>query len=712
MFTFLNPLFLIGLAAAAVPILIHLLSRRRLHTVYFSAMRFLHTSHRKGARRVRIRQLLLIILRALLFALIAMALARPYFGAIPTSAEGEAVLGDRQKSVVVILDNSFSMGYRESSKSKFELAKEEAGEIIRSLKGGDEISLILMSDKSEVMARGSVAAGLAVAQDLDRVSLSHRPSDVVPSLSSAYDILADSHNPEKNIFILTDLQANGWGEFALNRIENYDPRVRLFLIRLSGESEINAAVDEVQTKPSRIGEDRPVEIIAGVAEYGDLAPQTLGLFIDNGKRGEKHIEKPGKISFTLTLSPAGVHPAYVRKDDDFLALDDRYYFVLDVGRSTSVLVADGSRGKSSSERDGFFLNVALLPPNAGNDEEAPGLPIKTTLIDLEQLASANLADHRVVIIANLGQPSSEVGLKLSKFVADGGGLLLFLGDRVESTSYNEVLADILPANLTEKKTGDPIPLGETDRTHHIFSLFDETNSERTDFTGFYNTEAKSEARVLARLADGTALMIEKAFGRGTVIMVTSSADTSWNNMAVKTVYLPVIHRLVEYLSGQNVLGSKTITVGQTYTVKRGWEALGKAIVITNPLGEREKVIAKPAPGGALITYASTEWAGLYHIKTEDADDDYFAINLDAAESDLTPLEGNEVKEFFPEGNVIVASDLRSLMANLNVGTGSFELWKPFLSLVLLLMIAESIITQRWDGRNQKSKTQKVNDRND
>jgi hypothetical protein len=701
MFTFLNPLLLIGLSAAAVPVLIHLLSRRRLRTVYFSAMRFLQTSHRKGARRIRIRQLLLIILRALLFSITAMALARPYLGTSVRSPDGVAALSDLQKSIVIILDNSFSMGYRRSIKSKLEMAKEEADRIIRSLKGGDEVSLILMSDQAEVVVRGSSAATFRAAQELQRAVLSHRPSRIVPSLSAAYSILESSRNPEKAIFILTDLQGGGWRDFDLDRIGNYDLRVKLFIIGLSGEGETNGAIADVRTPPSMVGEDRPIEMTAAVTDYGNGAPQTLSLFVSDRKRGEKHLEKPGMASFSLTLSPAGTYPGYVRSDDDPLDLDNRRYFVLDVGRSTAVLIADNSRGRSSYERDGFFLNFALSPPLAADDGESPGLPIKATLTDMVDLPSANLPDYRVAIIANLDKPSPEVGLSLSKFVDGGGGLVIFLGDGVDAASYNETLSDLLPATLAEKRVGSPISLGEIDGGNPIFSPFKGGMSERVDFTGFFRADVKSGATVLARLSDGTPLIVEKAYGRGKVIMVASSADAAWNNMPVKTIYLPVMRRMVDYLSGLDNVEPKTIIVGETYTKKMGWEALGKAIVVTNPLGEREKVIAKPAPGGALITYSSARWAGLYQIKAEGMDDDYFAVNLDASESDITPLGQDEIKGFFPDGTVYVSSDVRSLMSNLGTKKGNYELWKPFLSVVLLLMIAESIVAHRWDVKNVK-----------
>ena len=203
---FLNPLFLLGLFAAAVPLLIHLWSRRQAVTVDFSSLMFLVAAHRQNVRRVQLKQLLILLLRMLIIALIALALARPFL------TLGLPLAAVRAKTdVVIVLDNSYSMQYEDVDGVWFEKAKNVASDVLRSLRYGDSASLILMSDIPQPVFRQLTPDIDSVISAIQNAKASFRATNAQPSIELAHEILSESKQQNKEIYIVSDLANNGLG---------------------------------------------------------------------------------------------------------------------------------------------------------------------------------------------------------------------------------------------------------------------------------------------------------------------------------------------------------------------------------------------------------------------------------------------------------------------------------------------------------------------
>ncbi len=181
---FLNPLFLLGLFAASIPLLIHLWSRRQAVTVDFSSLMFLIAAHRQNVRRIQLKQLLILILRMLIVALIALALARPFL------TLGLPLAAVRAKTdVVIVLDNSYSMGYQDVDGVWFEKAQTLASDVLRSLRHGDSACLILMSDIPQPVFRQLTPDVESVITAIQQAKVSNRATKVQPSVELAHEIL-------------------------------------------------------------------------------------------------------------------------------------------------------------------------------------------------------------------------------------------------------------------------------------------------------------------------------------------------------------------------------------------------------------------------------------------------------------------------------------------------------------------------------------------
>ncbi|MHC4473674.1 MAG: BatA domain-containing protein, partial [Planctomycetota bacterium] len=211
MSAFLHPAMLWGLLLAAVPILIHLLSRRRYRTVRWAAMEFLRAAFKKNQKRLRIENLLLLILRTALIVLLVFALSRPFLSGVVAET-----LSDRTTNYTVILDNSYSMGLNEGVTTPFKRAVEEAKKIATTTDREDSITLYLTNDNFSLAGPGIPRSILRDSHEADKVAgvlgrlrVSTGRSELVDVLAAVSDEL-DAKRTGKRVVLITDLQRTAW----------------------------------------------------------------------------------------------------------------------------------------------------------------------------------------------------------------------------------------------------------------------------------------------------------------------------------------------------------------------------------------------------------------------------------------------------------------------------------------------------------------------
>ena len=194
---------------AVVPLLIHLWNRRQAKIVDFSNLIFLQIAHRQSVRRIQIKHLIILILRMLILMFIALALARPIL------KNQFSFAGSRTKtSCVIILDHSYSMLYQDIDGSRFELAKLVAVNVVESLQNGDNVSLILMSNKAQPIFQKLTRDFNQVKAIIRNIDASYQSTLISPALTMAHDLLMESTAPNKEIYLITDLGKNGWQNFG------------------------------------------------------------------------------------------------------------------------------------------------------------------------------------------------------------------------------------------------------------------------------------------------------------------------------------------------------------------------------------------------------------------------------------------------------------------------------------------------------------------
>jgi len=470
---FVNPAMLLGAAAIAAPIIIFLLSRFRYRTVDWAALVFLQRALKRQQRRLRLENLLLLLIRCLLLILFALALARP-------RSVGEVVTDpkDARRNVLVAVDTSYSTAYQVGSdedETVFRRALRAAKDVVAGLSDGDLINVVAFDEGARVLyakprqlndrVRAEVLQDLEDAPELQR---SERTTDLaallhaLPAALRAFDFDA-AGNPlpagaapgEKVVLLLTDAQRAGFldadGRAYDRTLAGVAEDLRalaasVVLLDCGAEEPKNVAVVRLATRQAVVGRGLPCHVEATVRNGSSSEAKDLVLeyFVDGAERPQKSVSISLGPGEEVTAEPlryvfrdAGAHDVAVTLRSDALTLDNERHLVVDVREEVRVLLVDGepSRERWESETD-FLREVLRLSEHV--TESGQGL-VRPEVVDEGQLASVRLGDYDAVFVCNVGTPSEEAAAALERYVRDGGAVVFTVGAQVDAGAYNDAL---------------------------------------------------------------------------------------------------------------------------------------------------------------------------------------------------------------------------------------------------------------------------------
>lgn len=631
-FGFLTPLFLAGLAAVAIPILVHLVRREERASFAFPSLMFLKSIPVREHRRRTIRHWWLLALRCLIIALLCVAFAKPFVD-WPTDMAGAF---NESRDRVVLLDRSHSM----QAGSRMRDALEKAGEAIDELSGSDRAALLLF-DHDTLLAqkltpdRASVRAALAGVQSGDGAT------DLMGAIARANALLAHSDAATREIVLVSDFQRSAVDSSGQVRIAQ---GVDIIPRPVSGDGGANAAVAAVKLARKALGAGDAVELSARIVNTSALPMNNMDLVMEAaGQERERRILSlaPGEsrdVSFRLVLAADEVLPVRIGLGSDALAADNDFHLVVS-GPTTIATMLIEDRGAAADKT--LHLREALHQSNA------PVFRVSSRFVS--QLRESDMDNADVIIINNAPIPAGDLGEGLRRFVASGGGLLVVAAGRTQG-AWPGGEEGIVPGQLGATRTASqssPLHLVRMNTLHPALATF--TGSEGGDLAGAqifrYRalTDVPDEA-VLARYDDESVAVAERAVGRGRVLVLTTTLDPSWNTLALQPGYLPLVQEALKYLAA-HVSATQAISVGDIldlesyarglpgYTLTAAALARGTAGTLRTPSGRQLKL----APGEG---FARAGEAGFYevHVGGGDARSLVFAANPVPRESDLTALD--------------------------------------------------------------------------
>ncbi|MCW8131205.1 MAG: BatA and WFA domain-containing protein [Planctomycetota bacterium] len=741
---FLQAIFLAGTATFAVPVIIHLIFKLRKRRVVFSSLLFIRESVLRETRRLRLRDLILLLLRAATCILIALAFARPYrVGQVLAGGNGE-----QRQAVVLVLDDSPSMNAQEGGFTRWQLAMQKAAALCEERKPGDRVALIFASDPGRAAVELSGNFGATVSE-LRRERALTRRGDLTQGLRSGMDLLADAREPVRRVVLIGDQQATqvdrgAWVDVArLAAVATHPVRIEVETPYADAgrapERLRNIAVTDVRAKSDVWIENQPIRFGVRVENYSDgEAPNLAVRLVVNGKELAKRTLGLGprgntEIELEAVFPHAGEAAGYVEvAAHDALPDDDRRYFALRLRDSLAAVVSeDHFREQNTFLDESYFLRVALDPtprgtdttPLAGGHEEPSASYVRVLPVEGAKLSAETLKHADLLFLCGLTElpPASLAAVEAA--VKNGLGLVIFMGrseGRIGEAFYNGAFfkdgKGLLPArpgsqyegNLAEGRYNG---LDAFAADHPIFKVFTapyDAELREVKFLRNYQMNEKDlhagapehpAGKVLATFNDGSPFLVERPFGKGKVLLFPflprPNTDT---DLPINLNFPALVHQVVRYLAGVEASSSRSLLIGQQIEpADLGLPAETPFRIETPPPQPEKKELtagqACPVDRPGLYSGAYSEGTLSHNV--------FWAGNLDPKESDLISEDLAALRALFTSNQTEPSATAEE---GVKIGQQSSEElksqapdWRYFLLAAVVCLLLEVIVRDFWEG---------------
>jgi len=620
----ISPLYLAGLLLLAAPVLIHLVQRQRPSGFRFPSLMFLRQIPWREKRRLEIRHWLLLLLRCLLLALIALAFARPFF-----DGEDAAATDLERSDSVVVIDRSYSMraGDRWSRALDIALGRLDDRSAL------DRIGMIVFDEDAEVASDLSDNT-----EDLRGVLARQQPGlrGTRPrvAIEQAARLLSGSNAEHRRIVLISDFLATA-GEVPV-----IDSGIELETHAVAGATAANAAIGKltVEARPGGSGDE--FELAVELVNRGDSdLRQRLTLNLDGRPQPPRELSlAPGEattLHFEGLSAGTGLVRGVASLDGDALEVDNHAYFVYSARQRVPLLIVEDADARANQS---LYLEQALgLSHN-------PLFRIK--LSTWQALEGSRLSTWAVIIVNDATLPDGKLGEALEAFVKGGGGLLVALGDAPQG-NWDWDDKGLLPGRLARRidlPPGSAERISSLDRDHPLLAAengLDDLSQAR--IYRYRELQATADDRVLGRYGDGGVALLERKLGDGKVLVLSTTLDAHWNDFALQPVFLPFLHRSLRYLAGYEA-SPGSFKVGAIVDLLRYARALAGADAVVAAAGAATLVVEAPSgreirlPRESALLEIGEQGFYQLHRATPAGIDVVLAANVDTAESDPRALD--------------------------------------------------------------------------
>jgi len=736
-----NPLLLGGLWLVLAPILIHLLLRRRFRRVEWGATQFLIEAEQRTRRRTRLEQWLLLALRCLAMALLALLVSRPFVEPGLVSA----VLGGRgDVHRVVVVDDSASLGYRAGAQADFAEIRAAAERLAgwSAEEGAGRVTLYSLAAEGAEPIVDALPAGEAlprIQQWLEGASPSPWPAQprrVFERIASELDSAPPTEHTE--VYVLSDFQRSDWAatehlsESALAPLSALAERqVRVALISPESGARDNVALESARFLRPRVVAGVPAVVEATVANHGraPLQDVSVRLEVDGHSLPPARIERvdPGgtaTVSAEVTFPDAGRRELVLDIDAvDAFPLDDALRVAVVARPAIQVLLVNGAPAATPRDDEVYYLRTALAP----DGPFASG--IQVTEAPPEDVDAIALEDYDAVLLCNLPAPRSAAVLALDRFVRRGGGLVIFLGDHVESpvayrAAFDAPAGNLLPLRLETVLDAAAPGVGILrSGTSPITSIFADASAGPSEYAHFRRWVrgaelSADEATVAARYADeaGSPAVVEARRGAGRVILFTTTADLDWNDWAraADGSYVVTMLEAVQQ-SARRETERQSFVAGSSLALALDPERYEPDVLFRPPAMLNQAAVegrlrsSGGAPGEAIeIVGPRAERIGAYsaELRRRDgaAETRPLPVNLDRRESDLAVARRSELEAAL--GGVPHAYFRTSEAFAGDRSESRRELWPTVLAVLVVALMCEQLLAS-WFGQPRSGKPRAI-----
>jgi hypothetical protein len=721
--SFIHPLLLWGLPVVAVPVLIHLINMLRHRRVEWAAMEFLLFSQKKHRTWVILKQLLLLLMRMAAVAAVVLIVAQPRL-----RDRWGGLLGTDRTHHILLVDDSFSMSEHWGDTSAFDQAKavvQRVGEAAARRQQLQSFTLLRFSRAGQYggglqadFTKEPVDAefGSRLSEKLQSIDVSQTGAEPLPALEGITQLLGEDDGERRVLYIVSDYRARQWDEPAdlkarLARLNDGGAEIHMVDCVAPEAEHANLAITRLAPEEGIRGAGVQWRMEVAVRNLGPATARNVAVLLTEDGRARPSVTiaeiPPGKEvkeQFYVSFAAVGEHRIKARLEADAVAADNARYAVVDVPEDMPVLLVDGD----AAAGDVRYLDMLLA-----NGPIRTGLRPRTEMPRF--LAARPLDEFRTITVANVDRLDQSAVEELQRYVAAGGGVAFFLGERSRAKFINDEL-------YRDGKGLFPLPLSGPaelllDRLekapdlqaedHFIFRSFAE---KRNDYlspvlvqryfapAAGWKPRTDSGVRVIARLRNGAPLVLEKSYGKGRVVAFLTTAGPVWNNWAtVGGTFPAMMLDLQVYLSRRPAtdLSRQVGTPLELQLDAAQYQPQVRFVSPTEDASPTATVDAVPAAAGRVTaTLPQTTSAGFYEARLTKTDGKldvrYFAVNVDAMEGDLSALGGPDLAQrLLPEVKYQFepAGSFESKPSEI----GGYNLSELLLYLLVLLLVGEQIL---------------------
>lgn len=696
---FENPAYLWGGLAAIIPLLLHLIMRRRAKVHEFAAVEFILLSNKKIARRLKLRQYLLLLMRMLLIAALPIAFAKPYL--TQDQAAPAYAAGTEPVSLVLIVDPSFSMRYRlEQDETLLDRAKERARAIVDDLRPESDAAIVVAGSPPRALTPRLTYERAELKEAIDSIVPGDGTADMQGALRLAEQILVAAGQPQREVVLLTDLQATEWEGITRPWSLEHSPGVTVVDLR-DGRELGNVAITSVVAEPAAGALGREIRVLVEVLNDQPHTFEDVITVKVAGKTAKGILKVPprqrAEKSFSVRLSEVETVSGTVELPPDALPGDNVRPFVIDFLRRVHVLVVNGSPRTVPHRDETFFLRAALRPARDSGSRISP------TYVKPDELTAAQLEYVDVVVLANVAELEPNQVSALVEFVHKGGGVFVSAGENITPQAYNGPMSPLAPLPVRDIKDAGVTPLFFTgvETAHPMLAVFASLPdaslfTAKTSRYVLLDTEARGDTRVLVSFTDGAPALVERTVGQGRIVMLTTTLDRDWTELPFKTSYLPLMQQIILQLGGRlQAEESRSLVVGDPYSIRVGRDV--SAVEVVRPDGHTRTFGADDL-GVGRVRFHDTQRAGVYTVRQKRGQagtEERFAVHVDARESSLAGAEQSNIEVILAGGQGSVDESGGAVRKAVRTPGRSGNVWPLILlSLFVLLGLETWLAIQR------------------
>lgn len=717
--TFLNPFALLGLLAAAIPILLHLLNLRKLRTIEFSTLAFLKELEKTKIRKLKLRQILLLILRTLLIVTLVLAFARP---TLRGSLAGELGTNARTSSVLLI-DDSFSMTAEDSRGELLKQALGSAKDLTQIYAEGDEVFLLPLSGvgKSDSVGSQSTRDFNLLRKRINSIKSSpvHRPLE--GGIRVAARFLATAQNFNKEILAFSDFQDGLFGDVRRNSEATeylFPEEARFFMVSFGAREIRNYGVESVSIPSSVLEQQKPFTLQGRIrnATDADVQDRVVSVYLNGTRVAERSVDIPRRSSVPVEFSVAADSASYLEGtlelEHDDLEYDNKRFFALRIPERTNVLLV-------GTPETAQLVRLALTAQGSSM------AGIQVNEVRPRQLSSNEIKRSDVIILTGTTDLVGPQISELASFTRSGGGLMIFPSASTDPSRYNAEFSTVV--GLPQMKSIDRpsgaaagaatyIEFDKADLKHPLFEGMFESSAQSSSslasgrderpaqalesprITASANFSPRTESTVLISMTSGSPFLTEQTLGSGRTLVFAVPPTPEWSDFPTRGLFVPLLHRSVLYLAqpqsriAETAPGSE-ILIRSSAGSSGPWE-LKTPQQLTIPVTPTLQLFQQ------LFRIVGPDQVGIYSLQARGSTIQKFVVNLDPRES-LTAKASTERMESLLQRLGIRTSAVRMMDGSDDLNRAVMEsrfgkeLWKYFVTFALLLAIIELFVARTW-----------------